>query len=168
MCQYITLLTYEFVNSPIIPLDYTKYGADMTSYLADLQDTIDEANAESDSPVDLNLAELVTAIETFNASAEALTAYIASADMSSDDIVTTINSKIRDYQRGFATAEGGLPGRDFFQNVVQAPGLDTGYAPVTWPGITEAITEYANWTMAEEWVGKSARAVQRAAAILAP
>jgi N-acetylated-alpha-linked acidic dipeptidase len=168
MCQYITLLTYEFVNSPIIPLDYTKYGADMTSYLADLQDTIDEANAESDSPVDLDLAELVTAIETFNASAEALTAYIASADMSSDDIVTTINSKIRDYQRGFATAEGGLPGRDFFQNVVQAPGLDTGYAPVTWPGITEAITEYANWTMAEEWVGKSARAVQRAAAILAP
>jgi N-acetylated-alpha-linked acidic dipeptidase len=168
MCQYITLLTYEFANSPIIPLDFAKYGAAMTSYLADLQDTIDEANAESDSPVDLDLTQLVTAIEAFNASAEALTSYIESADISSDDTVTTINSKIRDYQRGFATAEGGLPGRDFFRNVLQAPGLDTGYAPVTWPGVTEAITEYANWTMAEEWVGKSARAVQRAAAILAP
>lgn len=165
--QYITLLTYHMSSEPLLPLDFTNYGIEMTSYLADLEKTIDSANADADSPHELDLSELVSAIEAFNASATAMSSYITSADMSSDSTLSYINGKIRDYQRGF-TSQGGLPNREFYRHVVFAPGLDTGYAPVTWPGVTEAIEEYKNWTMAEEWVGRSARAVMRSAEILMP
>ena len=165
--QYITLLTYHMSTELVVPLDFANYGVEMTSYLADLQKTIDSANAASDSPHDLDLSELVSAIESFNTSATAMSSYIRSADMSSDSTLSYINGKVRDYQRGF-TSQGGLPTREFYRHVVFAPGLDTGYAPVTWPGITEAIEEYKNWTMAEEWVGRSARAVEASAKILMP
>jgi N-acetylated-alpha-linked acidic dipeptidase len=167
MGQYITLLTYHMATEPILPLQFANYGVEMTSYITTLEETIATANAASSSLVALDLSELVSAIETFNASASALSSYIATADLSSDIIVSAINAKIRDYQRGF-TSQGGLPTREFYRNVVFAPGLDTGYAPVTWPGVTEAITEYRNWTMAEEWVGRSARGVLRAAEVLMP
>lgn len=167
MGQFITLLTYNMANTPVVPLQPSNYGVQMTRYLTILETTIETANAESDSPYDLDLSELVSAIEEFNASASAFDDYVASADLSSDEEVSFINGKIRDYQRGFVS-QGGLPNREFYQHVVFAPGLDTGYAPVTWPGVTEAIIEYGNWTMAEEWVVKSAAGVRKAAEILAP
>lgn len=42
-----------------------------------------------------------------------------------------------------------------------------GYAPVTFPGITEGI-QYNRLDDAEAWVGKTARAILRAAEILKP
>jgi N-acetylated-alpha-linked acidic dipeptidase len=164
--QYISLLTYQIANTPLLPLDFANYGVEMSKYLTILQNVTDTANANSSSPHNLDLSELEEAIEIFNASAASLTQYIATADLYSATELSFINGKIRDYQRGF-TSQGGLPTRTFYQNVVFAPGLDTGYAPVTWPGITEAITEYKDWEMAEEWVGRSARAVTAAAGVLA-
>ena len=167
MGQYLTLLSYNMATQPIIPLDFANYGVEMSSYLTDLQETIDTANADADEPHDLDLSQLITAIEAFNTSATAMSTYIASTSPADSNKISLINAKLRDYQRGF-TSQGGLPNREFYRHVVFAPGLDTGYAPVTWPGVTEAITEYGNWTMAEEWVGRSARAVGVAAGILMP
>ena len=48
---------------------------------------------------------------------------------------------------------------------VFAPGVDTGYAPVTYPGVTEAVVA-GNTTLAEEFVGKTAKAILAAANIL--
>lgn len=50
--------------------------------------------------------------------------------------------------------------------MIYAPGLDTGYAPVTFPGITEAV-EGGDLKTAEEFVEKTARAIWHATAILA-
>jgi N-acetylated-alpha-linked acidic dipeptidase len=51
------------------------------------------------------------------------------------------------------------------RHLVFAPGLDTGYAPTTFPGITEAV-EAKNLTLAEEFVHRTADAVIVAANIL--
>lgn len=40
-----------------------------------------------------------------------------------------------------------------------------GYAPVTYPGITEAV-EAGNLTLAAEWVTRTARGIRRAADII--
>jgi N-acetylated-alpha-linked acidic dipeptidase len=40
-----------------------------------------------------------------------------------------------------------------------------GYAPVTFPGITEAV-EAGNYTLAEEWVKKTAAAIRVAGNII--
>lgn len=154
--QYVTLLTYYMASTDILPLQPTNYGIEMTKYLTTLQTTIQTQAAAID------LAELISAIEAFNASATAFAALSTDPDAN----IATINAKLRDYQRGFVS-NGGMPGREYFRHTVFAPGLDTGYAPVTWPGVTEAVVA-GNLTQARLEVTRAAVAVQRAADILAP
>ena len=96
------------------------------------------------------------------------------------ELLQVVNHKFRDFQRGF-TSQGGLPDREFYQHTIFAPGIDTGksdknqisehvltyvgYAPVTFPGITEAI-DAGNFTLAEEWVRKTAAAIRVAGNII--
>lgn len=157
MAQYITLLAYHFANDEVLPLDPVNYGIEMTRYLADLEDVISTEGA------DTSLDSLVSAIQSFNASAQALHEY---AQSSAPDAVSLFNTKARDYQRGFVS-QGGLPTRPYFRHVVVAPGQDTGYAPVTWPGVTEAV-QAGNFTLAQSELERAARGVMRAAEILMP
>ncbi|EXJ96372.1 hypothetical protein A1O1_01498 [Capronia coronata CBS 617.96] len=156
--QYLTLLTYHVATDPIIPFKVENYGVQMTLYLEDLAEDVASANATVD------LSPLESAVTSFNTSAAALTQLIGSA--STEEEIGLVNAKLRDFSRGFVS-QGGLPTREFYKHVVFAPGLDTGYAPTTWPGVTEAV-EAGNLTLANTWVQKSARAVEVAAAILAP
>lgn len=157
MAQYITLLAYHLANDDVLPLDAANYGVEMTSYLADLNTTISTAGA------DIDLSSIVSAIGAFNTSATAL---MNLASSSSPDTMALVNTRLRDYQRGFVS-QGGLPTREYFRHVVFAPGLDTGYAPVTWPGVTEAV-EGGNFTLAQSEVDRASKAVMRAAEILKP
>lgn len=158
MGQYAALLAYHMADDEVLPLQSANYGAEMSKYLTTLQGVIETAEA------DIDLSELVTAIETFNTSAAAFTE-LYSGEMNADT-AATINTKLRDYQRGFVS-NGGLPDRSYFRHVVFAPGVDTGYAPVTWPGITEAVNA-GNMTLAQSEVSRAAVAVQNAAEILMP
>jgi N-acetylated-alpha-linked acidic dipeptidase len=165
IAQYTTLLVYYFANEEILPLDPGNYGVEMTKYLEELQFTIEDAAAEDSAASEIDLSALVSAIESFNASAAAFAELASSADLS-DDNVALLNTKLKDYQRGFAS-NGGMPRREFFKHVVFTPGLDTGYAPVTWPGVTEAVVA-GNWTEAQSEVARAAGAVEVAAGILRP
>jgi len=93
-----------------------------------------------------------------------MTAAIKTAATEKD--VNNIDAKLRDFSRGFVS-QGGLPGKEFYKHVVFAPGSDTGFTPVQWSGISEAI-EAGNVTLANTWVQKSAKAVEVAARILQP
>lgn len=167
MGQYLTLLAYTIASSDILPLQPTNYGTQMTRYLASLETVLATAKGKANGTVTLDLTPLRQAIETFNASATALQAQIQS-NPTNPQTISNINSKLRDYQRGFIS-QGGLPGREFYKHVVFAPGVDTGYAPVTYPGITEALQlTRPNFTLAEEWVGRTSRAIRVAAGILTP
>lgn len=46
------------------------------------------------------------------------------------------------------------------------PGLDTGYAPVTFPGVTESITFANDFNAAQDWVQRTADAILVAKDIL--
>ena len=155
MGQYVALLTYYMSDMELLPLEPANYGVEMTKYLTTLEGVLEKEEA------DVDLAELITAIEAFNTSATAFAGlYTDNAD------AAVINTKLRDYQRGFVS-NGGMPNREYFRHTVFAPGLDTGYAPVTWPGVTEAVMA-GNLTQARSEVTRAAVAVQRAADILAP
>jgi N-acetylated-alpha-linked acidic dipeptidase len=158
--QYLTLLLYHFASDPVLPLEPADYVAELETYLEELNTTITEAEGT------LDLSALEAAITTFSESAEQFTALRAQAVETNDaDLITVQNHKARDFSRGF-TSQGGLPGREFFQNLIFAPGLDTGYAPVTFPGITESITFQNDFSAAQDWVGKTADAILVAASIL--
>lgn len=164
MCRWLTMLAFELSTREIVPLSPTNYGVEMTAYLTELEGTVEEGGVNY---TQLDLSPIRSAIETFNASAAAMADLIASTSPSDTVTVNRINTKLRDYQRGF-TSRGGLPNREFYKHVVFAPGLDTGYAPVVFGGVTEAITFYHNATMAQEWVGLTASAIEAAAEMVQP
>lgn len=64
--------------------------------------------------------------------------------------VRSINTKYKLLERQFLYAPG-LDSRSWFKHVVFAPGIWTGYAGATYPGIVEAIAE-GNKTAVAKWV----------------
>lgn len=158
--QYLTLLLYHMVNDPVVPLQPADYVEEFNTYLKDLNTTIESAN------ITLDISLLVEAISTFETSAKQFNDLRDQAVAANDAALITVqNHKARDFSRGF-TSQGGLPTREFYQHTIFAPGRDTGYAPVTFPGITESITFDNDIELAQEWLEKTSAAILVAASIL--
>jgi N-acetylated-alpha-linked acidic dipeptidase len=160
MGQYLTLLLYHMVSDPVVPLEPADYIPELTKYFVALNLTV----ASSNYTIDLSpLQASITAFSTAAAQFESLRAHAISTNNTA--LIAVQNHKARDFSRGF-TSQGGLPTREFYQHTIFAPGRDTGYAPVTFPGVTESVTFDRNATLAQEWVGRTARAIGVAAGIL--
>ncbi|PGH31790.1 glutamate carboxypeptidase II [[Emmonsia] crescens] len=161
MGQYLALVAYHLATDEVIPFDVTNYGTEFAKYLDVLKTTI------AASKVTVDLSRLEAAIAVFNKASAAAAELKAQALETGDErLVNLVNAKFRDFERGFVS-QGGLPDREFFKHLIFAPGLDTGYAPTTFPGITEAV-QAGNQAEAEEWVGKTSNAIYVAAGILTP
>ena len=159
MGQYLALMAYHLASDDVLPFDLPNYGVELQHYYDDLVEDMEELGA------DLDLSELQAAVEEFKVRAEEVKRLETLAvTMGDEDLITVVNHKYRDFQRGFVS-QGGLPEREFYRHVVTAPGLATGYAAVTYPGITEGIL-YDNLDIAQEWVSKTARGIVRAADII--
>ncbi|GJD04327.1 PA domain-containing protein [Colletotrichum higginsianum] len=162
--QYLALLAFHLADDEVLPIDVPNYAAELRAYLEDLAEY---AEAEGAAAAGLDLSELSDAVDVFAARADEVKALERLAVTTNDTaLIAVVNHKYRDFQRGFIS-QGGLPDREFYKHVVTAPGLDTGYAPVLFPGITEGI-QYGdgNLTVAQEWVSKTARGILRAADII--
>ncbi|WQF82153.1 Putative PA domain, transferrin receptor-like, dimerization domain, peptidase M28 [Colletotrichum destructivum] len=162
--QYLALLAFHLADDEVLPIDVPNYAAELRAYLEDL---VEYAEAEGAAAAGLDLSELSDAVDVFAARADEVKALERLAVTTNDTaLIAVVNHKYRDFQRGFIS-QGGLPDREFYKHVVTAPGLDTGYAPVLFPGITEGI-QYGdgNLTVAQEWVSKTARGILRAADII--
>lgn len=159
MGQYLTLLAYRLADDEVLPLNVGTYAGEMRKYYEALNQTVGEHGAARE----VDIRPLGEAIDVFDGVAAAFMTTLSSA-AAGPELITTLNRKLRDFQRAF-TSQGGLPGREFYRHVVFAPGLDTGYAPVTWPGITEQVVN-GDLALAREWVGRSEKGVLAAAAVL--
>lgn len=162
--QFLSLVAYHLASDDVLPIDVQNHAVELRAYYDDLVEYIEEEGA-SDS---LDLSELDDAIDRFKAAADdAKVLERLAVDLDDENLKTVVNHKYRDFQRGFVS-QGGLPDREFYKHVATAPGLDTGYAAVTFPGVTEGVqyAEDGNFDVAQEWVGKTARGIVVAANIL--
>lgn len=158
--QYLALLTYHLSSDAVLPLEPADYVPELEKYLEDLNTTIASSNGTVD------ISALTDAVANFSSAAQEFNALRQEAILTNNtELITVTNYKARDFSRGFVS-QGGLSGREFFENLIFAPGLDTGYAPVTFPGITESITFAKDFSAAQDWVSKTAAAVLVAANIL--
>ncbi|KAI0516764.1 N-acetylated-alpha-linked acidic dipeptidase-like protein 2 [Xylaria bambusicola] len=159
MTKYLTLLAYNLATAESLPLNVSNWVTQMETYYDDLLSTI---NSTSNT---LDISSLRSALDEFAAGSRDITALEQQAVATQDpDLTILVNHKKRDFQRGFVS-QGGLPNREFYQNLIFAPGLDTGYAPTTFPGITEAFLA-GNVSLAAEYVKKTADAILVAANII--
>lgn len=123
MTQFISLLAYNLADADLIPFNLTNWSIELDKYYDDLLATINE------TATSLNTDPLRSAIDYFSESALQLEQQASEALSCKDaDLITLVNHKYRDFQRGFVS-QGGLPGREFFQNLIFAPGSDTGRLP---------------------------------------
>ena len=112
-----------------------------------------------------NFAPLENAVDHLKESAKAYDAALAEKGPSLSDAT---KAKLFDLARETEqtlTPKVGLPGRSWYQNLVYAPGLLTGYGAKTLPGVREAI-EQEHWDDVERYVGYTAAALDAYAAKL--
>ncbi|KAI8293811.1 putative glutamate carboxypeptidase [Colletotrichum sp. SAR 10_98] len=156
MGQWLTLIAYHIADDVIIPWDLPNAGRVLRTYYEDLNETI----AETYPDLDLDLSPIDDAIVEFETAAERIATVAKQALVFNDTVlIDVVNSKYRDFSRGFASA-GGLPGRPTFHNVVSAPGLDNGYGADVFPAVQDSLSS-DNEEQAREWVEKSASAVSQ-------
>jgi N-acetylated-alpha-linked acidic dipeptidase len=121
-----------------------------------------------DIPPHLNFAPLENALEALGKSAERYKTAFKKAQESgfsgSDAQLIDLNAKLIQSERTLIDATG-LPGRSWYKHMIYAPGIYSGYAPKTMPGIREGI-ELRHWTEADAQIVRVAHVLQSEAALL--
>jgi N-acetylated-alpha-linked acidic dipeptidase len=107
-----------------------------------------------------NLAPLENAVDHLKRSAKAYDAALAAKGASQSEAVKTKLIELARRTEQTLAADVGLPGRDWYKNLIYAPGRYTGYSPKTLPGVREAIEE-------ERWADVDRYAVLTGAALAA-
>ena len=156
------LFAASLVETPIIHLNATDYASGLATYLSSVKTLAVSSpnasiNALSFPTLDAAISSLHTAATAFDAHATALAAELG------EDVpwwkwwqkvklyleVKKVNGKYKYFERKFLYPEG-LDGRTWFKHVVFAPGLWTGYAGATFPGLAESV-EFGNHAGVERW-----------------
>ena len=115
---------------------------------------------------DFNFKALEDAFDRLNISAwnyeKALSNYkkgSLSAEQKSE-----LNNLLKNVEQAL-TSEKGLPRRDWFKNMIYAPGYYTGYGVKTLPGIREGLEE-RKWNEVRDYIQEIAQALDRASAMI--
>jgi N-acetylated-alpha-linked acidic dipeptidase len=103
----------------------------------------------------LNFAELDNAVAKLEQSAKAFDKEYARLAASSDPAAKAerdrVNAALTVLEQSLMDTRG-LPGREWYQHMIYAPGAHTGYGVKTLPGIREAIEE-RRWDEANQYIG---------------
>jgi len=146
------LLALRLADSTILPLDQIGQGKALECYL----------NAIENQKTGLDLNALKDSIKKYRQAAAALQLACSNGDL----VAIDCNVKLGLVERQFLSEEG-LPGRPWFKHVLQAPGVELGYAAEAFPGIQQAI-DVADMTLAQKQVSVVAETVAAAATFLKP
>ncbi len=159
------LLAARLAETPIIQFNATDYSTGLKTYLKSVKDKA-RANANAagktgktsktihaDTDTEISFSALETAISLLHNATTSFDAHAASlaASLGADVPwwrwwekvklywqVKAVNDKYKFFERQFLYSEG-LDGRPWFKHVVFAPGLSTGYAGATFPGLVECL-----------------------------
>ena len=109
----------------------------------------------------LNFADLDNAVARLETSAAAFDKEYArlgaAGDAASGAAKERVNSALATLEQNLTDSHG-LPGREWYQHMIYAPGMHTGYGVKTLPGIREAIEE-RRWDEANQYIGVVSRAL---------
>lgn len=145
------VLALRLADSVVLPFDHFVQAEALQHYC--------EAIASQEKGLDLSL--LLDAITQFEAAAVTIE---SSCFVAPDLTPALCNEKLGLTERQFLSKEG-LPGRRWFKHLLQAPGLDLGYAAEAFPGIQQSI-DAGDLYQAQEQVAQAAECIHAAANFL--
>ncbi|MGH9497186.1 MAG: transferrin receptor-like dimerization domain-containing protein [Candidatus Sulfotelmatobacter sp.] len=180
------VLPFDYVDLADTVQKYTK---ELEKLLTDKQDEIRERNQELDEgvfkatydpkhptvapqkeeiPPYLDFAPMHNALDAFTHSAEryhkALSQEQASLTDNQADTLRTLNARLIESERKL-TNDDGLPRRPWFKHLLYAPGVYSGYAAKTVPGVREGI-EQKRYTEANQEIVRVAKALEDESALI--
>ena len=181
------LLPFDFVN---LADTVEMYRKNLEKLLADKQEEIRERNQELDEgmfkatfdprrptvapvrediPPHLNFAPLQNAVDALTRSAKHYQQALSQKQANlGDDAVAAklgvLNRELIETERRLTNADG-LPRRPWYKHLVYAPGVYTGYAVKTVPGVREGI-EQKRYAEAEQEIVRVAKALEDEAALI--
>jgi N-acetylated-alpha-linked acidic dipeptidase len=181
IAQIGALLAAELAERPVIPFNATDYAVGLRRYLEQVKSVAEEqrvkGGVEADESVFKSLESAISTFQDvaadFDAEAAAIShdlVHFSQAPLSHKKMeelyeqARTINSKYKYLDRQFLYKEG-LDSRSWFKHVVFAPGLWTGYAGATFPGLVEAL-QFGNASDVERWVDVIEQRVDGAVGLL--
>ncbi|CRG90248.1 glutamate carboxypeptidase II [Talaromyces islandicus] len=158
--KLFSLLAAYFSEQPILGLNVTDYAVGLQTYLDRIKPHADSLPKETHfdfAPLEKSISDLYNVATSFDAHATDLKSHLR------DDIpwyhwwkkvqlffqIRAVNEKYKLFERKFLY-QPGLDGRNWFKHVVFAPGLWTGYAGATYPGLVESF-DAGNVTNAARW-----------------
>ncbi|MFI4869395.1 MAG: M28 family metallopeptidase [Steroidobacterales bacterium] len=118
--------------------------------------------ASEDEVPYLDFAPLDDAIARLKRSAKAYDQALAEAGARGMALSAAQRGRLDDVLQGLEQAlssDDGLPGRSWYRHLIYAPGLYTGYAAKTMPGVREGI-EQRRWDQAAQYIGITAQAIE--------
>lgn len=177
IAKVLGLLTARLLESPVVAFNATDYAGALERYLGSVKNAAIEqqgyTNGFSIAVTTLSdaLKPLTQAIERFQAASADFDRYadsLAQRAMTSERgaskelyaLIRKVNKKYQYLERAFLHDEG-LDGRSWFKHVVFAPGLWTGYAGATWPGLVESVQRGDDKAL-RWWVDVGTHAVKKA------
>ncbi|MEO8294528.1 MAG: transferrin receptor-like dimerization domain-containing protein [Gemmatimonadota bacterium] len=187
LAQTVGTAMMRLADAEVIPFEFTRQAQTFRTYmdelkklLSDKQDEAAERNrqldeglfqamsdpqqpstlpARLDTPPHLNFAPLENALDQLSKAADHYE--LAMNTLVGDSAARWPSSAINQLLLGTERAllhRNGLPGRPWFQHLVYAPGLYTGYGVKTMPGVREGI-EQRKWQEAEQEIARVAESI---------
>ena len=163
LTQVMSIALLRLADAPVLPFDFDSLSTSVTRWVEEIRKELPRANAKVDlRPVSAQLLRLSAAAKVFD---EELSDWAkrsgASAEGKPALELAKVDDSIRKTERALLTADG-LPRRDWYRNQIYAPGMLTGYASKTLPGVREAV-EAQQWDEANQQARKLAETLRAAA-----
>lgn len=125
----------RLAGAPLLPFEFGRFTAAVQRYTGQI-DALPSLTAKPDlAPLRAELARLQKSAADLDAAYAHALSTAASAPR---DTLAGINRILFRTERAL-TADPGLPGRPWYRHLIYAPGVYTGYAAKTLPGIREAV-----------------------------
>ncbi len=159
LTQVMSIALLRLADAQVLPFDFGSLSASVTRWIEEIRKQLPRASAKVDlRPISVQLMRLSAAAKTYD---EELSAW-SKRGVPASEKLAKVDESIRKTERTLLSTDG-LPRRDWYRNQIYAPGMLTGYAAKTLPGVREAV-EAQQWDEANQQVRKLAETLRVAAA----
>lgn len=172
MAQLWGLMALRLSTAKVLPIEVSSTASALVSYLTTIQSV---ASAASMPLPSLDWQSLTVAIESIQAPSAIFECYrqaMLTNTSATDNDLEILNTNLANFERlawiitpedGFV--DDGLPARKWYKHIMQAPGLETGYASNVFPSLYDAI-DHLNTTEAQLQIGLIANKISKAALLV--
>ncbi len=135
LSQVHTIAMMRLADAPLLPFEFGRLTSTIRSYTEQIASLPSFGQRPDLTALFTQVTRLQKSAADFNAAYDRAQPNLASA---SSEKLAALNSILFRTERAL-TADPGLPGRPWYRHLIYAPGVYTGYAAKTLPGIREAI-----------------------------